>query len=261
MIILKSSEDIATIKEACAIWKKVRKELMQQVKVGMTTKQVDNLANDLIRKYNAQPTFYKLYDFPGYICISINDELIHGIGSDYVLKPNDMITCDIGITYKNHICDSAFTWILPPNNDIAKQKILATTYSCLMEAIKEIYPNNFLGNISAKIEEIAQANGYEVIKDYTGHGCGNEPHEDPAVPCFGDKDSGIRLVPNMIICIEPMLMEGSDKYKVDSKNKWTVSSRNHKLTCHYEHMVLITDSGHEILTYEDGEDAHIKKFK
>ena len=132
MIILKSKEDIAAIKEACEIWKKVKNELMQQVKVGMTTKQVDDLANQLICKYDAIPTFYKLYDFPGYICISINDELIQGIGSDYVLKPNDMSTCDIGITYKNHICDSAFTWILPPNDDSSKQKILKTTYTCLM---------------------------------------------------------------------------------------------------------------------------------
>ena len=258
MIILKTKEDIAAIKEACAIWKKVKNELMQRVKVGMTTKQVDNLANELITKYGAIPTFYNLYEFPGYICISVNEQLIHGIGSDYVLQSNDMITCDIGITYKDHVCDSAFTWILPPNDDVEKQKILSTTYTCLMEAIKEVYPNNFLGNVSAKIQEIANKNGYEVIKDYTGHGCGNKPHEDPAVPCFGEKDSGIRLVPNMVICIEPMLLTGSDKYKVDMRNQWTVSSRNKKLTCHYEHMVLVTESGHEILTYEEGENKHIK---
>ena len=258
MIILKTKEDIAAIRQACEIWKKVKNQLMQQVKVGMTTKQVDDLANELICKYGAKPTFYKLYDFPGYICISVNDELIHGIGSNYTLKPNDMITCDIGITYKDHVCDSAFTWILPPNDDESKQKILRTTYTCLIEAIKEVYPMNFLGNVCAKIEEIAQANGYEVIKDYTGHGCGNKPHEDPAVPCFGEKNSGIRLAPNMVICIEPMLMTGSDKYKVDLKNQWTVSSRNKKLTCHYEHMVLVTPEGHEVLTYEENEDKHIK---
>ena len=258
MIILKTKEDLIEIKKACEIWKKVRNDLIKQVKVGMSTKQVDELANKLIVNYGAQPTFYHLYDFPGYICISVNDELIHGIGSDYVLQPNDMITCDVGITYNNHICDSAFTWILPPNDDLEKQRILKTTYTCLMESIKEVYPDNYLGNVSAKIQEIAEANHYEVIKDYGGHGCGNKPHEDPIVLCFGKKDSGIKLVPNMVICIEPMLLEKSDHYLVDKRNDWTVKAKKRRLTCHYEHMVVVTEIGHEILTYQEGEDSHIK---
>ncbi|MCF0227490.1 MAG: type I methionyl aminopeptidase [Malacoplasma sp.] len=258
MIILKTPEDINSIKKACEIWKKVRNDLIKQVKVGMSTKDVDELANKLITSYKAIPTFYKLYDFPGYICISVNEELIHGIGSEgRILQPNDMITCDIGITYEGHVCDAAFTWILPPNTDEAKQKILKTTYNCLMSAIKQVYPNNYLGNISHTIQEIAEDNGYKVIRDYGGHGCGNLPHEDPMILCYGTKDSGIKMVPNMVFCIEPMLLEKSYKYKVDSKNNWTVSSKNHKLTCHYEHMVLVTNEGCEVLTYQDGEDNHI----
>ena len=207
MIIIKTPQDIKEIKQAAEIWKKVRNDLIKFVKVGMTTKQVDELANKLITSYGAIPTFYKLYDFPGYICISVNDQLIHGIGSDYILQENDMITCDVGITYHNHVCDAAFTWILPPNNDLAKQNILKTTYQCLMEACKLVYPNQYLGNISNKIYEIARNNNYQVIKDYGGHGCGNLAHEDPIILCFGQKDSGIKLVPNMVICIEPMLMK------------------------------------------------------
>ncbi len=248
MIYLKTEQDIQAIKKACDIWKLVKKELIELVHIGMTTYEVDTLANKLIKKYGAKPTFYHLYDFPGHICISVNDQLIHGIGNNYVLKPNDLITCDIGITYDDHVCDSAFSWILPPNNDEPKQRLLDATIDCLEESVKIIKPGIYTGDISAKTYEIAKKHGYEVIKDFAGHGCGNKPHEDPLILNWGSKNTGVKLVPGMVVCIEPMLMEDSDEYTIDSKNNWTVCSKNHKLTCHFEYMVLVTDTGCEILT-------------
>lgn len=248
MIYLKSEDDLKDIRHACDIWKKVKHDLINLVKVGMTTRKVDKLANKLIRQYGGAPTFYHLYDFPGYICISVNDQLIHGIGGDYVLQPNDMITCDVGVSYHHHVCDAAYTWILPPNDDVNKQKILQACATCLDEAIKVIHPGGHIGDIENKIHEVATSFGYEVIKDYGGHGCGNLPHEDPMIMNYGKQGSGVEIVPGMVLCIEPMLLSGSDKYIVDVKNNWTVSSKNHQLTCHCEHMVYVSQTGYEVLT-------------
>lgn len=257
MIKLKTSEDIKKIKKACEIWKIVRTGLPNFVKPGISTHELDLIAKDLIEKHGGIPTFYKLYDFPGYICISVNDELIHGIGNDYILQPNDLVTFDIGVTYQDHVCDAAFSMVVAPGDDIEANKILDATYKSLMETIKMIKPHNHLGDVCAKTYEVAKNAGYEVIKAYGGHGCGNAPHEDPIVLNYGTANTGVELVPNMVICIEPMLMTNSDKYKIKSNN-WTVYAKNHKLTCHYEHMVLVTPTGNEILTLTDIEKDQFK---
>jgi methionyl aminopeptidase len=194
----------------------------------MTTNELDKIALDVITQNNATPTFLNYGGFPKNICISINEELIHGIPSSRKIKNGDMITFDVGVTYMKYICDSAFTVILGINKEA--QKINDATYECLIESIKEIKPDNVTGDISNKIENIAKTNHYEVIKDYSGHGCGIKLHEDPQISCFGDKHSGTKLKPGMILCIEPMLMTDSDEYYTESNN--TVVARNHKLTCH-----------------------------
>jgi methionyl aminopeptidase len=196
----------------------VRTELPNFVKSGVTTRELDLIARDLITKYQGIPTFHKLYDFPGYVCISVNDQLIHGIGDDYKLKPNDLITFDIGVTYQDHVCDAAFSMIVAPGDNPEATKILKATYKALMETIKEIKPNAHLGDICAKTYQVAQSEGYEVIKTYGGHGCGNAPHEDPIILNYGKPHSGIKLVPNMVLCIEPMLMTDSDDYYVESND-------------------------------------------
>ncbi|MBP5256891.1 MAG: type I methionyl aminopeptidase [Mycoplasma sp.] len=259
MILLKTPEDIKKIKKACAIWKIVRTELPNYVKPGITTHELDLIAKELIEKHGGKPTFYKLYDFPGYVCISVNDELIHGIGDNYVLKANDLITFDIGVTYQNHVCDAAFSMITPPSNNPIANKILNAAYKTLMASIEQIKPNNHIGDISSKTYEIAKNEGFEVIKSYGGHGCGNAPHEGPIILNYGEPNTGIEIVPNMVLCIEPMLMTNSDKFKI-KPNKWTVYAKNHKLTCHYEHMVLVTSNGCEILTLSNIEKEQFKSL-
>lgn len=247
MIYLKSSQDIEGIKKAAEIWKKVKQALIKATKPGVSTKKLDKIAADVIYENNATPSFYKYDGFPGYICISVNEQLIHGIASDYVLKNSDMITYDIGVTYKGYVCDAAFSIVLDETNNEAINIHLATK-ECLANAIAQVKPGNRIGDIAHAIEATACSHGYEVIKDYGGHGCGLFVHEDPIILNYGLAHTGIKIKSGMVLCIEPMLMIDSDEYVVDPINHWTVSAKNHKLTCHEEHMVAVTDDGCIVLT-------------
>ncbi len=248
MIYLKSQEDIAKIKQAAEIWKKTRAVLIEATKPGVSLITLDRLADETIRSYNATCSFYQYEEFPKHICISVNEQLIHGIPGKYVIKPNDLITFDIGVTYQDHICDAAFSLVVAPSNNEEANRINKVTLLALDESLKLIKPGNTIGDIGAKISEIATTYGYEVIKDFTGHGCGNHVHEDPLIPCYGKPHSGLTIRKNMVLCIEPMLLTNTDQYIIDPKNGWTVISKNKKLTCHWEHMVLVTEEGCEILT-------------
>ncbi len=259
MIIIKNESQISGIKEACSIWKKVRSELVGYIKPGITTKQLDKKAKKLIKSFGAIPTFFKLYGFPCNICISVNSEIIHGIANEYVIKENDMVTCDIGVSYNSYICDAAFTIVVEPSSNLKANKILLATYKSLINSIKKIKPGAYTGDISNEIQKTAESDGYFVIKNYGGHGCGVYEHEDPIILNYGKQHTGVKLLPGMIICIEPMLLIGSDKIKIASNN-WTVLSSNNELTCHYEHMVLITKTGYEILTLsEDLDEIMLRK--
>lgn len=249
MIYIKTEKDIVGITKACNIWKKVKAELIKHTKPGITTKQLDKIAADVIRKNNASCSFYKYEDFPGHICISVNEQLIHGIPGDYVLKKSDIVKFDIGVTFEGYICDAAFSVVLDTTNQDALE-IQEATLDCLRQAISQVKAGVHLGDISYAIQETAFYHGYEVIKDYGGHGCGLKVHEDPIILNYGQPGTGIKLKAGMVICIEPMLMTDSDKYVVDADNGWTVSAANGKLTCHEEHMVLVTELGYQVLTAE-----------
>jgi methionyl aminopeptidase len=179
----------------------------------MTTKELDDMIGSEIKKHNSTPTFYMYGEFPGNTCISVNDELIHGIPSDYKIKDGDMITFDVGVTHDGYVCDSAFTVILG-KNEIA-EKISKATYETLMKTIEIIKPGVCTGDLGNKTEEVAKSYGYEVIKDFSGHGCGKLLHESPSIMNYGKKDTGAPLVSGMTICIEPMLLTGSDKYFIE----------------------------------------------
>lgn len=247
MIYLKSEEDIAGIKQAAAIWKKVKAALIAATKPGVSTKKLDKIAANVIYENNATPSFYQYEGFPGYICISVNEQLIHGIANSYILQPSDMITFDIGVTYKGYVCDAAFSIVLDKNNKVALD-IQKATLECLENGIKQIIPGNKIGDISNAIFQTADKHGYKLIKDYGGHGCGLHVHEDPIILNYGKPHTGVTIRKGMVLCIEPMLMIDSDEYEVDANNHWTVSSANGKLTCHEEHMVVVTDNGCEVLT-------------
>jgi methionyl aminopeptidase len=230
MIYIKSQEDIILIKKAANIWKQVREILTPMVKPGVNLLTLDEKTNETVTQFGGTCSFYQYQGFPKHLCISVNDELIHGIPRDYVIKANDLITFDLGITYENHICDAAFTIHVSPTNK-EPARISNATKTALMEAIKIIKPGNYIGDISNTIENVAKKYGYQVIKDFGGHGCGNHIHEDPIILNYGEPHTGQKIVSGMTLCIEPMLMTGNDKYFIDEANHWTVKSKNQKLTC------------------------------
>jgi methionyl aminopeptidase len=192
--------------------------LITNTKVGANLNELDQKVADLVHSLGATCSFYQYNGFPKHLCISINDELIHGIPRDYEIKPNDLVTYDLGITYQKHICDAAFTIHVAPSED-APTKISEATKDALIQAIAMVKPGNYIGDISHAIGETAFKHGYTVIKDFGGHGCGNHLHEDPMILNFGEPKTGPKIVKGMTLCIEPMLMTGSDAYYIDSKDK------------------------------------------
>ena len=247
MIYIKSNYEIEQIKKACSIWKEVRDKLTSFIKEGVSLLEIDEYARKLIEDDNGcKACFHNYNGFPGHICISVNDVVIHGVPTNYKLKYQDMVTCDIGVEYNSYICDAAFTIIIGDNSEA--QKISDVCYNSLIEGIKQVKPNNTIGDISHAVQNYVEANGYKVISDFGGHGCGKKLHEDPIILNYGNKGSGAKLRPGMIICIEPMILTDNNAYYIDRKDNWSVISKNHKLTCHREHMVLVTKDGCEILT-------------
>ncbi len=247
--LIKSEDDIKKIKQAAAIWKETRTVLTNFVKVGVSLKEIDTLAKQTIEKLGGTPAFYGYGDFPSNICLSVNEILIHGIATDYVLKDGDLITLDVGVLYEGHYCDAAYTIIVGEASYEATH-INEVCYESLMRAINIIQPNVTTNNdIAETIQDYVESQGYEVVRDFTGHGCGNKLHEDPTISNY--RCNWFRkatLVPGMVICIEPMIMTESHKYVIDKTNNWSVIAKNKKLTCHWEHMLLITDKGVEVLT-------------
>jgi methionyl aminopeptidase len=191
--------------------------LIETAQSGVSLITLDQKACDLIEQKNATCSFYQYDGFPKHICISVNEELIHGVPNNYKLKDGDLVSFDVGVTYENHICDAAFSLVIGENK--MATHILKASEEALAKAIDVIKPGNYLGDISVAIEQTAKAHGYTVIKDFGGHGCGNKLHEDPIILNYGEPHTGMQLVKNMTLCIEPMLMTGSDQYKIDHKNK------------------------------------------
>jgi methionyl aminopeptidase len=165
---------------------------------------------------NATCSFYKYNDFPKHICICVNEQLIHGVPNDYVIKEGDLITFDVGVEYQKHHCDAAFNVIVGKNDEA--QKILDVANKALDIGIQQALPNKRIGDISNAIEQYVHSQGYEVVQNYGGHGCGNKIHEDPLIFNYGQPNTGTKLIKNMIICIEPMILTKSNKYYIDQKN-------------------------------------------
>ncbi|GAA5414471.1 type I methionyl aminopeptidase [Ureaplasma ceti] len=249
-VIIKTKDDISKIKEAVRIWKIVRQEIRQQIHAGMTTLDLDNLAKEVIESNGGIPTFLGMYGFPNNICISVNDCVIHGVPNDIPLKDGDMVTFDMGVTYEGHVCDAAFTVIIGENPEA--EKISAVCRGALINVKDYLKPGVSNLQIAQIMQEYIESRGYEVLRDFTGHGCGNSLHEDPAFPNYVDYRFPIyKLREGMVICLEPMILTDSRQYEIDQENEWSVYAKNHKLTCHWEDMFLITRDGCELLTSED----------
>lgn len=243
---IKSSEEIELLRIAGKIVGDTHKYLKPFIKPGITTKQLDKLAYDFIISQNATPSFLNYDGFPASICTSINEEVVHGIPSDRVLQDGDIISIDIGACYKGYHGDSA--WSYPVGTiDNDKQHLLEHTEKALFEGLNIVKPGNKIGDIGYAIESYALAHKLGVVKELVGHGVGKNLHESPDVPNYGKKNTGMVLRKGMVIAIEPMLNLGSaDIYILD--DDWTIVTADDKPSAHFEHTVLVTKDGYEILT-------------
>lgn len=246
MISIKSNYEIELMSIAGEIVGDTHHYLEPYIKPGVTTKELDKLAHDYIIKRGATPSFYHLYGFPGTICISLNEEVVHGIPSKRKLKEGDIVTLDIGACYKGYHGDSAWTYAVGKVSD-EKLALMEHTKEALFAGLEKIKAGVHLGDVSFAIEECAKKYNLGVVKELVGHGIGNKVHEKPDVPNYGQKNTGPILKAGMTIAVEPMLTLGSpDIYMLD--DDWTIVSEDDSPSAHYEHTVVVTDDGYTILT-------------
>lgn len=247
MVVLKTAREIDLIRKACIISAEALQLAGEAVKPGVTTYEIDKIAYDYIKKQGAEPNFLHLYGFPATACISINDEVIHGIPSKKrVIKEGDIVSIDLGAKINGYVGDTAATFAvgeIPPE----AKRLIDTTRESLYEGIAQAVAGGRLGDIGHAIQQYCEERGYGVVREYTGHGVGADLHEDPSVPNYGTPGRGVRLLPGMVIAIEPMINEGTPAIK-NLSDGWTVKTRDGKLSAHFEHTVAITQDGPKILT-------------
>lgn len=247
MIIIKSPREIALMKEAGEVLIGLFDVLEANTLPGKTTKELDELARRYIRSHGGEPSSYHYEGFPGNICISVNDTLIHGIPSNkIILKEGDIVSYDCMCTKHGYVADACRTFPVGKISENAA-RLIEVTKSCFFNAVKLIKPGIRLGVISHTIEKTGKEAGYTLTALYTGHGVGREVHEDPYVPNVGKESDGPILEKGMTIAIEPMVNEGKVQL-VTLDDGWTVKTRDGKLSCHYENTVVVTDNGYEIIT-------------
>ena len=247
MIVLKTSRELALMKEACRISAGALKVAGEAVRPGISTWEIDKIAYDYIKSQGAEPNFLGLYGFPATACISINDEVIHGIpDKKRILKSGDIVSIDLGAKIAGYNGDNAATIACGEISDEAK-RLMDVTRESLYKAIEAAVPGGKIGDIAYAVQSFCEEQGYGVVREYTGHGIGKALHEDPSVPNFGTAGRGVRLLPGMTLAIEPMINQGTARVKV-LPDGWTVKTLDGKLSAHFEHTVAITKDGPVILT-------------
>lgn len=218
------------------------------IKIGMSTFELDEVADKAIVSAGGRPAFKGLYGFPCAACISVNEEVVHGVPKkSRIIKSGDLVSVDIGLEYRGFYSDMAKTFAMGSVSPAAR-KLMDVTELSLERAIEVMGPNVCLGDIGYAIGSVASANNYHVLENYGGHGIGKKPHEDPHIPNRGIPNTGVRLKSGMVLAVEPMFIIGTGESFVDSVDKWTVISRNKGLSAHFEHTIAITAEGCEVLT-------------
>ncbi len=246
MIICKTPREIEIMRHAGKIVALTHQELKKHIKPGITTSELDAIAETFIRKHDATPSFKGYNGFQGSICASVNNELVHGIPGKRVLEDGDVISIDIGAKYNGYHGDSAWTYAVGTIDD-ETQRLMDVTEESLYLGLKEAKPGERLSNISHAIQTYVEANGFSIVREYVGHGVGQDLHEDPQIPHYGPPNKGPRLKPGMVLAIEPMVNAGS-RYVKTLPDNWTVVTVDGKMCAHFEHTIAITDDGYEILT-------------
>ena len=246
MITLKSAHEIELMRRAGKITAAARAVARDMVKPGVTTQQIDKAVYKFITEQGATPSFLHYNGYPASVCVSVNDEIIHGIPGKRVLQEGDIVSVDVGATFNGFVGDTAYTFAV---GDISEEAadLLRVTEASLYAAIDAAKVGARLGDVSHTVEEYCGSRGYGIVREYCGHGIGREMHEDPEVPNYGKPGHGMRLMPGMTFCIEPMINGKGDAVRVLGDG-WTVVTRSGSLAAHFEHEIAVTQDGPVILT-------------
>ena len=249
-ISIKTAREIEKMRRAGELLEKVHDELGRAIHPGMSTWEINKLGEEMIRSFGCTPNFLNYNGYPASICVSVNEEVVHGIPSKKrILKEGDIVSLDAGLIYEGYHSDAARTWAVG-NVSPEAQKLMDVTKQSFFEGIKLAVPGNHLFDISEAIQKYVESNGYSVVRDLVGHGIGTHLHEDPQIPNFKQRRKGMKLRPGMTLAIEPMVNEGSyDVVWLD--DDWTVVTEDGSLAAHYENTIVITEDGCEILTLSE----------
>jgi len=246
MITIKTPEEIAIMKESGRILATVINELEKQVKPGVTTMELNDAAEALILSMGGKPAFKNYDGFPYSLCASVNEVVVHGYPSNYILREGDIIGLDLGVIYKGYYSDSAVT-IAVGNVSFEAQRLIKVTKTALRYGIKKAKMGNTVGDIGNTIQRYIETQGYGIVKELCGHGIGKKLHEDPQILNFGKRGTGSKLQEGMVICIEPMITIGNPDLK-KAKDGYGYATRDGSLSAHFEHTIAITKSGPKVLT-------------
>lgn len=253
-IVLKSEKELALMRAAGRTNALALAAAIARVRPGVTTAEIDRAAAEVLRKHGAEPAFKNYpgpYPYPAVTTVSVNDELVHGIPGKRRLKEGDVVSVDCGAVLEGYVADSALTVGVGEISDEARRLIEATR-GALFAGIERMRPGARTGDVSAAIQDHVEGRGFQVVREYTGHGVGRHMHEDPQLPNYGQAGTGVALRPGMTIAIEPMVLAGSPATRV-REDQWTVASADGQLTAHFEHTVAVTEDGPWVLTALEGD--------
>ncbi|HKL66421.1 MAG TPA: type I methionyl aminopeptidase [Bacteroidales bacterium] len=246
MLHLKTAEQIELIRESNILVSKTLAEMARLIEPGVTTRKLDSVAEEFIRDHNAVPGFKGYNGFPATLCTSVNDEVVHGIPSDYELKEGDIISIDCGVVLNEFYGDSAFTF---PVGEVSpeKQRLMEYTRQSLLEGVKQAVSGNRVGDISQAVQDKAESGGYSIVRELVGHGLGKGLHEAPEVPNYGKRGRGAKLKEGLVICIEPMINMGVRNIRQMSDG-WTIKTADGKPSAHFEYAVAVGKKEADVLT-------------
>jgi methionyl aminopeptidase len=256
MSILKTQRELDGMRAACDIASTVLQEIVEFIRPGLTTKQIDQFAAQQIKKHNAKSAFLGYKGFPCHICISVNDEVVHGIAGPRRIEFGDIVSLDVGVVYRGFVGDLART-VAVGGCSVAAQHLMDVTEQALYEGIAQVRPGNRVVDISRAIQTCVERNGFNVVREFVGHGVGRKMHEEPQIPNFVDGKPSPVLHPGMALAIEPMVTAGQPAVKI-LNDGWTVVTEDGSLSAHFEHTVLVTEAEPEILTWHERAPSKLK---
>jgi len=245
---IKSSAEIVAMREGGAMLAQVLRVVTEQVKPGMSTLDLSRLADTKLTKLGGKAAFKGYQGFPESLCVSVNDEVVHGIpGSDHIFKAGDIVSCDFGVIHKGMITDAAVSVIVGQPLGARDLELVNVTKKAMQRGIEAVKAGAHIGDIGAAVQKVLDGGGYGIVREFVGHGVGHELHEEPGIPNYGQKGTGFILKPGMTIAIEPMSTTGSHQVYI-TEDGWTVKTRDGSRSAHFEHTILVTEDGYEILT-------------